>query len=88
MCVNSFLEDRVFYIFTIPNPSHNKCFFFFLFTMLSSFKYSEENKVYFLDFLSSVQKVCTFHRIRSILKSKLNGDNVVAAINERAVSVS
>ena len=26
-----------------------------------------------------------FHRIRSILKSKLNGGNVVAAINERAV---
>ena len=28
-----------------------------------------------------------FHRIRSILKSKLNGSNFVAAINERAVSL-
>ena len=56
MCVNSFLEDRAFYIFTIPNPSHSKCFFFF-FTMLANFKYSKEKKVYFVDFLSSVQKV-------------------------------
>ena len=28
-----------------------------------------------------------FHRIRSILKSKLNGANVLVAINERAVSL-
>ena len=26
-----------------------------------------------------------FHRIRSILKSKLNGGNVVAAVNEKGV---
>ena len=28
-----------------------------------------------------------FHRIRSILKSKLNGANVLVAINERSVSL-